>query len=197
MGNRNKNDREVILLEDIKIGIIRSNRKTLGIEVTKEGKVLVRAPYFLPLQEIEKIVKKKELWIMKKILEINQQKFDRQQSGTGEPTEERIRFLTAQARNEIPGRVKYFAEQMQVSYGRICIRHQKTRWGSCSSKGNLNFNCMLMAMPKEIQDYVIVHELCHRKEMNHSEEFWKEVEAVLPDYRVRKKWLRDYGNQVN
>lgn len=197
MGNRNKNDREVLLLEDIKIGIIRSNRKTLGIEVTKEGKVLVRAPYFLPLQEIEKIVKKKELWIMKKILEINQQKFDRQQSGTGEPTEERIRFLTAQARNEIPGRVKYFAEQMQVSYGRICIRHQKTRWGSCSSKGNLNFNCMLMAMPKEIQDYVIVHELCHRKEMNHSEEFWKEVEAVLPDYRVRKKWLRDYGNQVN
>jgi len=80
-----------------------------------------------------------------------------------------------------------------VTYGRITIRNQKTRWGSCSSKGNLNFNCLLMLAPPEVLDYVVVHELCHRMEMNHSKRFWSLVETVLPDYREQEKWLKGEG----
>ena len=78
----------------------------------------------------------------------------------------------------------------------ITIRNQKTRWGSCSSKGNLNFNCLLMLTPPEVIDYVVVHELCHRKEMNHSGAFWAEVEKVLPDYKEQVKWLKENGGQI-
>ena len=92
-----------------------------------------------------------------------------------------------------PERVSYYAREIGVDYGRITIRQQKTRWGSCTSEGNLNFNWLLMLAPPEILDYVVVHELCHRKEMNHSAAFWREVEHILPDYRERKKWLKDNG----
>ena len=78
----------------------------------------------------------------------------------------------------------------------ITIRNQKTRWGSCSSKGNLNFNCLLMLTPPEVIDYVVVHELCHRKEMNHSWAFWAEVEKVLSGYKEQVKWLKENGGQV-
>ena len=83
-----------------------------------------------------------------------------------------------------------------VQYGRITIRNQKTRWGSCSSKGNLNFNCLLMLAPPEVLDYVIVHELCHRKEMNHSPRFWSEVAKVIPDYKKHEKWLKTEGTRL-
>jgi predicted metal-dependent hydrolase len=85
---------------------------------------------------------------------------------------------------------------MGVEYGRITIRMQKSRWGSCSGKGNLNFNCLLMRTPDEIIDYVVVHELCHLKEMNHSPRFWAEVEKIFPDYKERRKWLKDHGNEI-
>lgn len=97
---------------------------------------------------------------------------------------------------DIPQRIRKYAPIVGVEYGRITIRMQKSRWGSCSSKGNLNFNCLLMAMPEEIRDYVVVHELCHRKQMNHSDKFWAEVEKVLPDYKVSRKWLRDNGEEI-
>ena len=111
-------------------------------------------------------------------------------------TDEQLQVLARQARQTIPERVAHFAPLVGVTYGRITIRSQHTLWGSCSSKGNLNFNCLLMLTPPEVLDYVVVHELCHRKEMNHSARFWAEVEHVLPDYEIRRKWLRENGTAL-
>ena len=95
------------------------------------------------------------------------------------------------ARQRITLRVEYFAPLVGVTYNRIFIKEQKTRWGSCSSLGNLNFNWKLILLDEELLDYVVVHELAHRKQMNHSPTFWVEVERVLPDYRERRRRLRE------
>lgn len=95
------------------------------------------------------------------------------------------------ARRKITDRVEYFAPLVGVDYNRIFIKEQKTRWGSCSSLGNLNFNWKLILLDEMLLDYVVVHELAHRKQMNHSPAFWAEVERVLPDYRERRKRLRE------
>ena len=104
--------------------------------------------------------------------------------------------LKKDARQLIPERVRYFSARLGISYGRIAIRAQRTRWGSCSSKGNLNFNCLLMLAPREVIDSVIVHELCHRRQLNHSPAFWKLVYEAMPDYKVWHKWLKDHGREL-
>ena len=96
------------------------------------------------------------------------------------------------AKETITKRASYFARLMGVSYRNITIREQKTRWGSCSSEKNLNFNWKLILAPPEVLDYVVVHELAHRKEMNHSKAFWNIVERYLPDYKERRRELRAY-----
>ena len=105
-----------------------------------------------------------------------------------------IRALADRALKVIPDRVAYYAPLIGVTYGRITIRNQKSKWGSCSAKGNLNFNCLLMLAPPEVIDSVVVHELCHRKEMNHTKKFYDEVLKVFPDYWSCDKWLKDNGD---
>ena len=111
-------------------------------------------------------------------------------------SKEELAKLTRLAKEILPIKVAYYARIMGVSYERIAIRHQKTRWGSCSSLGNLNFNCLLMLVPEAVQDYMVVHELAHRKEMNHSARFWAEVEKIIPDYKKHRKWLKDNGGEL-
>ena len=111
-------------------------------------------------------------------------------------TEEELAALVKQAKKVIPPRVAERARQIGVTYGRIAIRKQKSLWGSCSAKGNLNFNCLLMLCPEDVLDYVIVHELCHRKELNHSVRFWAEVARILPDYKQPLKWLKNEGQTI-
>lgn len=105
------------------------------------------------------------------------------------------KWLREYARMELGKKVQYYADKMNVTVGRIAIKEQKTRWASCSSKGNLNFNWKLALMPEKIQNYVVVHELAHRKQMNHSREFWAEVKAVLPEYQEYRKWLREHERE--
>ena len=181
-------------MRDFSVNVRRSKRRTIGIEVTPRGEVIVRAPYALSTAEIRRFVEKNEGWIEQHV-DLARQRLDR--IGPVEPlTKEELSALAQQALLEFPPRVASFARQMGVDYGRITIRNQKTRWGSCSSKGNLNFNCLLMLAPRGVQDYVIVHELAHRREMNHSGRFWSEVEHVLPDYRQQRQWLKEHGSEL-
>ncbi len=96
-----------------------------------------------------------------------------------------------QAKKWIAGRVRFYAQMMGETVNRITIKNQKKRWGSCSSARNLNFNWRLILYAPEAIDYVVVHEICHLKQMNHSKAFWKEVENILPDYKERKAMLRE------
>ena len=178
----------------MEVKIIRSNRKTVSIQVNQDLSITVRAPQRVTQKEIKRILEKNDSWIQKHIEMLREKQAEAED--VKKLTAEEIKTLAEQALKLIPQRVEYFARQVGVTYGRITIRNQKTRWGSCSSKGNLNFNCLLMLAPTEILDYVVVHELCHRKEMNHSKAFWTEVEKVLPDYRQSIQWLKENGNQI-
>ena len=180
----------------MKVTVIRSNRKTVAIQVNSNLSVTVRAPRSVSEKDIEEILKKKEAWISKHIEKIKETKERVEAEPTEKLTREKVIALAEEALKVIPERVEYFAKVIGVTYGKITVRNQKTRWGSCSSKGNLNFNCLLMLAPPEVLDYVVVHELCHRKQMNHSKAFWLEVEKVLPDYKEARKWLKEDGSQI-
>ncbi|MCF0224767.1 MAG: M48 family metallopeptidase, partial [Fibrobacter sp.] len=104
-----------------------------------------------------------------------------------------IKAIKKKAKVLIPERVEHYAKLSGITYNRIFIRLQKSRWGSCSRDGNLNFNCLLVLMPTEILDSVIVHELCHRRHMDHSKEFYDEVLTIFPDYKRCDKWLKQNG----
>lgn len=177
-----------------KILLRRSDRKTISLEITRDAQLLFRAPRRMPEEQIRNFINEKADWI-EKHLRMQEARLQEAQAeellSAGE-----VQALAEKALELLPGRVAFYAEKMQVSYGRITIRNQKTRWGSCSSSGNLNFNCLLMLVPPEVMDYVVVHELCHRKEMNHSKRFWEEVEAVLPDYELRRRWLKENGGRL-
>ena len=166
--------------------LIRSNRKTIAIEL-RPGEIIVRAPVYVTTEQIDAHVRSREQWIRK----------HQQTLPTVEPLSmEEVRALAEQALKTIPPRVAHYARILGVTYGRITIRNQRTRWGSCSSKGNLNFNCMLMITPPEVVDSVIVHELCHLKEMNHSDRFYREVLRVYPDYWRWDRWLKENGELI-
>lgn len=173
------------------IKTIRSSRKTMSIEVKPDGAVLVRAPYVFSDEQIKDFIKKHESWIKRKreLVKNRAQKY----SQAPKLSKEEIEDLADKALKVIPERVAHYAPKVGVNYGRITIRNQRTRWGSCSSKGNLNFNCLLMLTPPEVIDSVVVHELCHRKEMNHSQRFYNEVLRVYPDYHKWNKWLKEHG----
>ena len=171
--------------------IIRSKRKTLALQIADDGHLVVRAPMRCPNRDIASFIEKSEKWIQTHTAKIIQRNRELEQL---EPfTEQDIRNMAQQAVEVIPKRVKFYAEKLGVTYGRITIRNQKTKWGSCTSKGNLNFNCLLMAAPSEVLDSVVVHELCHRLHMNHSKEFYAEIYRVFPDYDKWNKWLKDNG----
>ena len=180
---------------EITYKLVRSNRKTLAVEIKGDGQVIVRAPYRISKREIERFVTEKADWIEKHLKTIRERQAAR--PAVKKLTAAEIQELADVAMKDFPERVRRFAPQVGVTYGRITIRNQKTRWGSCSSKGNLNFNCLLMLAPSEVRDYVVVHELCHRLEMNHSPRFWAEVERILPDYKARIKWLKEQQEEEN
>lgn len=172
--------------------VIYSSRKTLAIQITAEGSVKVRAPKNCPRSSIDRFLKEKEAWVLKYIDKAKQNPRPAPQPLTAR---QRSRYIKI-ARDIFTQKTAYYASIMHVSYGRISIREQKTRWGSCSSQGNLNYNWRLIFAPENVLDYIVVHELAHRKEMNHSAAFYNIVEEILPNYKSSQKWLRDNGTML-
>lgn len=176
--------------------VLRSRRRTISIEVNRDLEVIVRAPRWVAKRDIRYFVDEKEGWIRKTIARLERERELQKDQPDERLTQEELNDLVRKAREVIPERVEHYAQLIGVTYGRITIRHQKTRWGSCSARGNLNFNCLLMLAPPEVLDAIVVHELCHRKEMNHSERFYREVHRIYPDYDKWNRWLKDHGQQL-
>lgn len=172
--------------------ILYSNRKTLAIQVTARGEVLVRAPRRISRTEIERFLTEKEDWILKHLKKAAELPQEAPPPLSAETRRHYIRI----ARDIFTQKTAYYAALMGVVYGRISIREQKTRWGSCSSTGNLNFNWRLIFAPEEVLDYVVVHELAHRREMNHSKAFYDIVAEIMPDYKKQRKWLKENGQKL-
>lgn len=181
-------DRGASVTEEIEI--IRSGRRTLSLQVAPDGRVVVRAPARLSEKKIREFVAAHTDWIAK----------HRAKALSAPPelplTAEELAALAAEAKITIPARAAYYAPRAGVTYTGITIRAQRTRWGSCCANGRLNFNCLLMLTPPEVLDAVVVHELCHRLEMNHSSRFYAEVLRVYPDYRKWNRWLKDNGGRL-
>lgn len=177
--------------------IIRSKRKTYSISIDEEGNIIFRVPLRAGNKDIAKMADEKSHWIITHYLKILEKKNSRPHSDLSDTQRAALerRYIEA-ARSYIPKRVAYYSAITGDTYNRISIRSQKTRWGSCSSKGTLSFNWRLMLAPPAILDYVVVHELCHLTHMNHSAAFWNAVEGVFPDYRNARKWLKEHGNEL-
>ena len=161
-----------------------SARRTVALAV-KDGRLIVKAPYGTPREKIEDVILSHISWVEKHVI-----KQQERAARIGELTEERIKELKKQAKRIIPQKVEYYSKIMGLKYGRITITSAKTRFGSCTSAGNLSFSYRLMLYPDEAVDYVVVHELAHLVELNHSPRFYAIVASVMPDYKERQKILK-------
>lgn len=217
-------------MREIKIDkIIRSKRRTIALEVTRDASLIVRAPYRTPFDFIEKVVFKKRFWIKEKqefvrdrykkiipkefvsgegflylgnmyklelvdVLDMPiafNNGFQISRKYLGVAKEILIAWYKAQAYQKILERVNWYSSLSGLKYNRIKISDAQKRWGSCSAKGNLNFSWRLVMAPLRVVDYVVVHELAHLEEKNHSERFWNKIKTMLPDYMQYKDWLKE------
>ena len=169
------------------MNITRSRRKTLSVRITPTGDLDVRAPMGLPRREIEQFLEEKR----DRIETHRQQILSQTKAGRERPlTREHLETLKELAREPILESLQKYAPILGVTYGTVTVRCQKSRWGSCSAKGNLNFNCLLALAPRSVLEYVVVHELAHIAEKNHSSRFYAVVAKFLPDWQEREKLLK-------
>lgn len=181
----------ILAQEKFQYIIQKSRRRTISVQITPDQKLLIKAPSYTSIKEVEDFLHEKRDWILKQMSRT--QKQNKEAALMGILTEKEIRKLKRDAKKIIPERVQHYAELSGITYNRIFIRLQKSRWGSCSAEGNLNFNALLALMPIEVLDSVVVHELCHRRHMNHSKAFYDEVLKIFPEYKKWDKWLKENG----
>ena len=166
--------------------IVRSGRKTLSLEITKDAELLVRAPSRLPVPRIEEFINKNEKWIEEHLARAKKRIFEHP-----EPNEVQRREYINAAKEYIPNRIAYYAPLLGVMPAGITITSAKTRFGSCSAKNRLSFSWRVMQYPAELVDYVVVHELAHIKHHDHGRDFYALIESVMPDHKERRKKLKD------
>lgn len=171
------------------VTVKRSQRKSIALSLQADGTLLVRAPLGMSEIDVQRFLESKRDWIEKKCRQMqNVQKMG------GVLSEAEVNVLKKAAQEDFSARVAYWSPKVGVLATRVGVRTQRTRWGSCSSKGHLSLNAALMLAPESVRDYVVVHELCHLKEMNHSARFWALVEKILPDYKREEAWLKENGH---
>ena len=177
---------------EIRVSVIRSARKSLGLEVRDANTVLARIPTRVSDRELKAFVENHRSWILEKT-EVMAEREENRKSTPAPPPE--LLSKTDRKKNQLKNgkRVRHYCETMGVTVGYVTVKNQKTRWGSCSAKGNVNFNYQLAFLPDELLDYVVIHELAHRRHMNHSRAFWAEVEKYCPDYLERREQLKEYS----
>lgn len=166
--------------------VIRSDRKTLSLEITEELTVLVRAPHGTSPQRIEQFAQKHEEWIVK-----HRERCRLWKEQHPEPTEAERQECIARAKVILPEKVAYYGRIMGCKPTGITITDARKRFGSCSGKDRLSFAWRLMRYPEAAIDYVVVHELAHIRHKNHGSEFYRLIESVLPDYRERIRLLKE------
>ena len=171
--------------------VIRSRRRTLALEVTRQGAALVRAPLRATDADIARFVDSHRGWLEKHLAA--RQAF---LAAHPEPSAAQADAWRQQAKETLPPLVAHWAQRMGVQPAGITITAARTRFGSCSGKNRLSFSLYLMAYPETAIEYVVVHELAHRKQMNHSALFWQEVERECPDYKKSLRWLKDKGGAL-
>lgn len=164
--------------------LIYSDRKSISISV-KEGKIVVRAPKNTPLETVTKILERHVKWIKKQV-----RKSEKERNIFEGLTEDKIAQIRKEARIYFKDKTESYSKIMGLNYGRITISSAKTRFGSCSSKGNISYSYRLMFYPEAAREYVVVHELAHILEMNHSKKFYSIIEKVLLDHKERRQLLR-------
>ena len=181
--------------KDLKIEyeVIRSERKTFALQI-KDGRLIARVPLRARRVDVERFIYSHREWI-EEHLEIYRKR-KALYADLKPLTENELGELGEKAREVIPSRVEHFSRLLGVDYGKISIRNQLTRWGSCSSSGNLSFNCLLMLAPPEVLDAIVAHELCHRKEMNHSKRFYAHLLSIYPEYHKWHAWLKAHGGEL-
>jgi predicted metal-dependent hydrolase len=170
------------------VKIIRSRRRSVALIVTDDAQLIVRAPLRLPQVEIELIVAQKRSWIERQLAEISSRPKAQPIS-----TEER-RQLKQEAAVILRERAAYLAKQTGYLPAAVKISGARQRWGSCGPKGTINLSWRLVRAPQVVLDYVIIHELVHLAERNHSRRFWDKVALIVPDHRQHRRWLRQNGN---
>ena len=177
---------------EIRISVIRSARKSLGLEVWDANTVLARIPTRVSDRELKAFVENHRSWILEKT-EVMAEREEKRKSTPAPQPELLSKTDRMKIQLKIGKRVRHYCEAMGVTVGYVTVKNQKTRWGSCSAKGNVNFNYQLAFLPDELLDYVVIHELAHRRHMNHSRAFWAEVEKYCPDYLERREQLKEYS----
>lgn len=176
------------------VTLIRSRRKSIGLELKTDGTLLVRAPYRMPEADIRRFLAEKEAWIVSRRERLAARRQAAQRAGT--LTSAELEALRRQAKEILPRYTAHFAAMLGTEYRQVVIRTQRSRWGSCSSRGTISLNCLLMLAPPEVQEYVAAHEVCHLTEMNHSARFYALLSRVLPDWKSREAWLRENGQTM-
>ncbi|MDD3487405.1 MAG: M48 family metallopeptidase [Candidatus Moranbacteria bacterium] len=180
-----------IILKNKKIDykLCESDRaRCLRITIYPSGELAATLPRNMSLKNLEKFLQQKSDWILRKMNLAKKRK-----PLFALPRASRKDYLAKknEARKLVSAKVEYFSRIYGVHPAKISIRNQKSRWGSCSRKGNLNFNYRLVYLPEKYQDYIVVHELCHLKEFNHSKKFWDWVALAIPDYKKIRSEIRN------
>ena len=213
--------------------IIRSRRRSIGLMINTKAELIVRAPHWTPIHEIERIVRSKQDWIVKKQDYFHRNKPETKQFVEGEeflflgnlfplrivddssktialdsalriprsmlqnPLKPIRAWYMDQALEYLYQRVEHYAHMTSLNYKTIKVNNARTRWGSCSAKGSLNFSWRLIMAPPRVLDYVVIHELMHLKQANHSRKFWAEVKSLVPDYKTDEQWLKTNSHRLH